>query len=197
MSTDRRRFLKFMSAGAIASAIPASIKRALALPANHRTGTIQDVEHIVILMQENRSFDHYFGTLQGVRGFGDPRAVALPSGRSGLVPARKPGTPGPRAAVPPDARRISGCSSSRIWRTTGTTTHAAWNGGKYDAVGRRQGHHDDGVPDARATFRSTTRWPTRSPSATRTTARSWARPIRTAITCGPAGSATTARAAAR
>lgn len=35
------------------------------------TGTIMDVEHIVILMQENRSFDHYFGTLQGVRGFGD------------------------------------------------------------------------------------------------------------------------------
>jgi len=35
------------------------------------------VEHIVILMQENRSFDHYFGTLRGVRGFGDPRVAQL------------------------------------------------------------------------------------------------------------------------
>jgi phospholipase C len=25
----------------------------------------------MILMQENRSFDHYFGSLSGVRGFGD------------------------------------------------------------------------------------------------------------------------------
>ena len=36
-----------------------------------------DAEHIVLLMQENRSFDHTFGTLQGVRGFNDPRAIRL------------------------------------------------------------------------------------------------------------------------
>jgi phospholipase C len=36
-----------------------------------RTGTLKDIEHVVILIQENRSFDHYFGTLSGVRGFGD------------------------------------------------------------------------------------------------------------------------------
>ncbi len=35
------------------------------------TGTIDDVGHVVILMQENRSFDHYYGTMRGVRGFGD------------------------------------------------------------------------------------------------------------------------------
>src|SRR5512141_1940761 len=46
-----------------------------------RTGTIKDVEHVVILMQENRSFDHYFGTLRGVRGYGDPRPIDLPSGQ--------------------------------------------------------------------------------------------------------------------
>ncbi len=45
-------------------------------------GSIMDVEHVVILMQENRSFDHYFGTLRGVRGFADPRPVTLPGGRS-------------------------------------------------------------------------------------------------------------------
>ena len=61
--------------------LPPSITRALAIPANNRAGTIEDVEHIVILMQENRSFDHLFGTLRGVRGFGDPRVVTLPSGK--------------------------------------------------------------------------------------------------------------------
>jgi phospholipase C len=45
------------------------------------SGSIADVEHVVILMQENRSFDHYFGALRGVRGFGDPRPVTLPNGR--------------------------------------------------------------------------------------------------------------------
>ena len=33
-------------------------------------------------MQENRSFDHYFGAMRGVRGFADPRPVTLPSGKS-------------------------------------------------------------------------------------------------------------------
>jgi len=91
MSTDRRDFLKLLTTAAASAAFPASICRALAIPANHRTGTIDDVEHIVFMMQENRSFDHYFGTLRGVRGFGDPRAgpqqpgwlrPALPSRRS-------------------------------------------------------------------------------------------------------------------
>src|SRR5579863_9208449 len=80
MATDRRSFLQLLGAGAFAGSFTASIKRALAIPAHNRTGTLADVEHIVFLMQENRSFDHYFGTLRGVRGFGDPRAVKLASG---------------------------------------------------------------------------------------------------------------------
>jgi phospholipase C len=59
---------------------PGLIGRALAIPANGRTGSIQDVEHIVIHMQENRSFDQYFGAYNGVRGFGDPRPLRLPGG---------------------------------------------------------------------------------------------------------------------
>src|ERR1700712_4678018 len=78
---DRRSFLKLLGSGAFAASMQQSIGRALAIPANNRTGTIDDVEHIVVLMQENRSFDHYFGTLQGVRGYGVPRAVRLPSGK--------------------------------------------------------------------------------------------------------------------
>jgi len=33
--------------------------------------TLADIEHVVILIQENRSFDHYFGSYRGVRGFSD------------------------------------------------------------------------------------------------------------------------------
>jgi phospholipase C len=81
----RRRFLK-LTAGALGatsafSIVPATICKALGIPANNATGTIMDVEHVVIYMQENRSFDH-FGALNGVRGFGDPRPVRLTGGAS-------------------------------------------------------------------------------------------------------------------
>ncbi|MEU7472989.1 phosphocholine-specific phospholipase C [Streptomyces sp. NPDC044984] len=79
---NRRRFLQLAGATTAFSALSASIERAAALPANHRSGSIEDVEHIVVLMQENRSFDHYFGRLRGVRGFGDPHPVTLDGGRS-------------------------------------------------------------------------------------------------------------------
>ncbi len=79
---DRRRFLKLAGGAATAGLVPASIRKALAIPAHHKTGTLMDVEHVVILIQENRSFDHYFGTLPGVRGFGDRITIPLPDGRS-------------------------------------------------------------------------------------------------------------------
>jgi phospholipase C len=78
---DRRAFLQLAAGAALGSAaLPPGVAQALALPANRVTGTIRDVEHVVILMQENRAFDHYFGTMRGVRGFGDPRPIDLPSG---------------------------------------------------------------------------------------------------------------------
>ena len=101
-SRSRREVLKALAATGALTALPDSITRALAMPAHNRTGTIEDVEHIVILMQENRSFDHYFGTMRGVRGFGDPRAMKLPSGELRLAPARRRRRP---AAVPPARRR--------------------------------------------------------------------------------------------
>src|SRR5579871_3914763 len=62
----------------VAQFIPLSIQKALAI--NPEPGsTYLDAEHIVILMQENRSFDHAFGALRGVRGFNDPRAFTLPN----------------------------------------------------------------------------------------------------------------------
>jgi phospholipase C len=78
----RRTFIKnaaLLTGGAgLLNILPPSIQRALAidpLPGS----TYLDAEHIVILMQENRSFDHTLGTLRGVRGFNDPRAIALPN----------------------------------------------------------------------------------------------------------------------
>ena len=85
MSDNRRDFLKkaAMLAGTtgFANIIPASIQKAMAINAPEGS-TYMDAEHIVILMQENRSFDHYFGSLRGVRGFGDPRPIQLPGGAS-------------------------------------------------------------------------------------------------------------------
>lgn len=81
MSTTRRNFLKAAGLAGTAAALPASIERALAIPAQRRTGTIKDVRHIVILMQENRSFDHYFGTMRGVRGFGDRHPAPMAGGK--------------------------------------------------------------------------------------------------------------------
>jgi phospholipase C len=79
---SRREFLKKASlltgAAGLFSVLPDSIQKALAI--DPRAGTTwQDAEHIVILMQENRSFDHCYGTLNGVRGFNDPRAIQLPN----------------------------------------------------------------------------------------------------------------------
>ncbi|QTD92606.1 phosphocholine-specific phospholipase C [Burkholderia anthina] len=82
---SRRDFLKFSAglAGATAATalLPESIRKALAIEPNTVTGTIQDVEHIVVFMQENRSFDHYLGHLSGVRGYNDRFPVTLPNGK--------------------------------------------------------------------------------------------------------------------
>lgn len=80
---SRRDFLKsalLVGAGTtLVGALPVSIQKAFAI--NPPKGsTYLDAEHVVILMQENRSFDHAYGTLRGVRGFNDPRVLILPNG---------------------------------------------------------------------------------------------------------------------
>ncbi len=116
--TDRRTFLKLMGTGAMALSIPPSIRKALAIPAHNRTRSINDVEHVIFLMQENRSFDHYFGTLRGVRGFADPHAVTLPNGqsRSGTSPTAAASCCRSGPTWPTWARR-----SCPTRRTAGTT----------------------------------------------------------------------------
>jgi phospholipase C len=84
----RRDFLKLAAlvsgAAGAAGVIPESIQRAYAIEPEPGS-TFLDAEHIVILMQENRSFDHAFGTMRGVRGFNDPRALRMANGNSVFV----------------------------------------------------------------------------------------------------------------
>jgi phospholipase C len=167
--TDRRRFLQVMGMTAVTSSLKMNIARALEIPANNRTGTIRDVEHIVILMQENRPFDHHFGTLRGVRGFSDPRAVNInlplqsggtapasvflqPAGATNeaagySVPADTVGGPSDGVGVIPPFRinpSSAGVKSLGAVYINGTdhgwgATHSAWNGGKYDNWANQNG----------------------------------------------------------
>ncbi|MBP5125875.1 phosphocholine-specific phospholipase C [Pseudomonas protegens] len=128
-SLTRRKLLQAAAIGTFFSSLPASIRQALAIPANNRTGTIKDVEHVVILMQENRSFDHYFGTFPGVRGFSDrftipqtgQREVWEQQGKGRLVmPYHLDSSKG-------NAQRVSGTPHS--W----ADAHSAWGEGRISA----------------------------------------------------------------
>ena len=124
----RRRFLKVAAGAAAAlSVFPPAIRRALSLPASNITGTIADVQHVVILMQENRSFDHYFGTLRGVRGFGDRHPVPLESGKA--VWYQSDG----ETEIPPFHLDTKNTSALRVASTPHTfnNAQAAWNQGKF------------------------------------------------------------------
>lgn len=127
-SMNRRRFLQLIGSTALASALPASIARALEIPAHRRSGSIEDIEHIVILMQENRSFDHYFGSLKGVRGFGDPRPVNLTSGHSVWYQPDGNNYVLPFHPPAPDLGLQFLEDLAHDW----TSTHVAWNQGQYD-----------------------------------------------------------------
>jgi phospholipase C len=103
------------------------IRRALAMPASVETGTIKDIKHIVILMQENRSFNHYFGTLRGVRGFGDRFPIPLESGKS--VWYQSDGT----REIPPYHLDSSKTNALLVPDNPHSFSdmQAAWNQGKY------------------------------------------------------------------
>jgi phospholipase C len=79
LELPRRRFLQSAAAFAVAGAAGTA-----AAPANAQAtpAKLSDIDHIIIMMKENRSFDHYFGTLSGVRGFSDPKALSLPGDSS-------------------------------------------------------------------------------------------------------------------
>ncbi|WP_405019683.1 phospholipase C, phosphocholine-specific [Kitasatospora sp. NBC_00070] len=79
---SRRTFVGATAAAGAAALIglPAETAAAVTPGSVGLSGTVADIRHVVILMQENRSFDHYFGTLNGVRGFDDKQALQFPDG---------------------------------------------------------------------------------------------------------------------
>jgi phospholipase C len=117
-----------MGAAALGAAFPESILRALAIEPKIVTGTIKDVKHIVVLMQENRSFDHYLGTLRGVRGFDDPRAVTLPSGNPVFQQPNGANTVLPFRPPQPFLGYQFAGDLPHNW----SDAHGAWNGGNND-----------------------------------------------------------------
>jgi phospholipase C len=128
----RRDFLKIamtLSAGAgFSGVIPESIQRAFAIDPAPGSSYL-DAEHVVILMQENRSFDHALGTLQGVRGFNDPRAFTLPNENLVWLQTNAAG----ETYTP---FRLDMRNTDSTW--TGNLPHSrqsqvdAWNRGNYD-----------------------------------------------------------------
>jgi phospholipase C len=83
IEVSRRQLMASMGGMVLASfALPSALRKAVdnapasLLGASSRVPPISDIRHVVVLMQENRSFDHYFGAMPGVRGFSDPQAIA-------------------------------------------------------------------------------------------------------------------------
>jgi phospholipase C len=119
-------------AGAAALASNELIARALA--ASPRCGRLADIEHVVILIQENRSFDHYFGSYRGVRGFGDRHALRLHDG-SGLSVFAQPGYPHGYASdhlYPFHLRSYHNGECTNDINHSWGPQHAYWHGGRLD-----------------------------------------------------------------
>jgi phospholipase C len=129
---SRRGFLGISAATAAAAAfgkLPSALRAARAVaPAG---GSIFAIKHVVILMQENRSFDHYFGTLRGVRGFDDPTALRMRNGNSVF---NQPDPGGSTATITPfhlNGTANAPCIADLDHSWNGT--HTAWNCAEYDA----------------------------------------------------------------
>ncbi|MGE8689638.1 MAG: phosphocholine-specific phospholipase C [Achromobacter sp.] len=137
----RRDFLRnsatLAAAGSALALMPAPLRRAFAIPAARRTGTIRDVEHIVVFMQENRSFDHYFGGLAGVRGFGDRFPIPVPDSperahRTVWAQYNDQAGEGPRTVLPfhADTRKVAEYMRIASTPHTWSNAQAAWDAGR-------------------------------------------------------------------
>lgn len=124
---NRRHFLQGITGLGTMAAFPASIQKTLAIDAYNKTGTIQDVKHVVMLMLENRAFDSYYGTRKGYRGFGDRFTIPLPNNRTVWHQLNKHGKeilPYELDSKKGNAQRLK--STPHSW----VDCHAAWDGGR-------------------------------------------------------------------
>jgi len=129
---NRRDFIKrgaaTLGASAALSVLPSSIRKALAIPANCGTRSIRDVEHVVILMMENRSFDHYLGTLGGVRGFNDVATLPIDGQPSVFQQPRGTGYVEPFHADSNTTNALSMGGLPHGW----PDGHSGWDDGRWD-----------------------------------------------------------------
>jgi phospholipase C len=129
----RRRLLKGaagVASAAAAALMPPNVQRMLAQQQRQpQNNSLRDIKHVVILMQENRSFDHYFGTLAGVRGFDDPDALKLSTGKSVFY---QPDAENPNGYLLPFHLDTHASSAQKIPSTSHAwaVQHDAWNSGK-------------------------------------------------------------------
>jgi phospholipase C len=130
--TRRRMLGSAATVGGLAAAstvLPVNVRKAIANPRTRR-GSLRDIKHVVMLMQENRSFDHYFGTLSGVRGFDDPHAARLPNGRSVF---NQPDPAGAGVLLPYRLNSLTSAAQALPQTDHGwQVQHKAWNSGKMD-----------------------------------------------------------------
>ena len=132
--TRRRLLAAAASSAAIATAaalLPPNVRREIVTTPPSRCASLRDIRHVVLLMQENRSFDHYFGTLAGVRGFADANALRLPGGASVFQQPDAGHAAGYLLPFHLDTRATSAAnipSTSHAWQVQ----HDAWNGGRMD-----------------------------------------------------------------
>ena len=129
----RRRLLQGaagVASAAAAALMPPNVQRMLAQQPSPNS-SLRDIKHVVILMQENRSFDHYFGTLAGVRGFDDPDALKLSTGKSVFY---QPDAENPNGYLLPFHLDTHASSAQKIPSTSHAwaVQHDAWNSGKMD-----------------------------------------------------------------
>ncbi|MFI5841908.1 phosphocholine-specific phospholipase C [Catenuloplanes sp. NPDC051500] len=130
MSTvDRRSFLTMLGAPAIGAALPAGLERAVRIAPDSRHGSIRDVEHVIFLMQENRSFDHYYGAMRGVRGFSDPHPARMRNGEPVWRQPHEGGVLLPFRPDVPDVGQMFLPDPPHGWNDG----HAAFNDGRFDA----------------------------------------------------------------
>ncbi len=124
----RRDFLQTAAAASALSAVGANASQAQTHGAS--PGKLGDIDHFIILMKENRSFDHYFGTLRGVRGFDDPSALR-PDGSSVF---RQADALTPGGHILPFHLDTLKTSAQRLFDLDHGwgPQHAAWNGGAMD-----------------------------------------------------------------
>jgi phospholipase C len=131
----RRRFMGTAAGGALGlGLLPPKMQKLLSKTSTSevRRGSLKDVKHVVFLMQENRSFDHYFGTLSGVRGFNDPTATTLSTGRSVFYQPDAPNPDGYELPFHLDTNTTSGAffhSPNNGW----VAQHQAWDRGSNDS----------------------------------------------------------------